>query len=144
MYPPGWLLTRMTTKDFQLGGIDIPAGSTIIYSPFLLGHRADLFDDPGRFDPDRWVGHGKRTARGSFVPFGEGPRKCIGDTFTMIEAPLVLAAIAAKFRVEPVGTRISPLDRMSLLLTPRKLRIRLVARTQVDEAARPVAAEVPG
>ncbi|SMC59988.1 cytochrome P450 [Kibdelosporangium aridum] len=125
MYPPGWLLTRMTTKDSMLGGVHIPAGSTVIYSPFLLGNRSDLFDDPDRFDPDR---HAKRPVKGSFVPFGEGPRKCIGDTFTMVEAPLVLALIAAKWRVEPAGTRIRPLERMSLLLTPRDLKVRLVAR----------------
>jgi cytochrome P450 len=130
MYPPGWLLTRQTTADFQLGGVDIPADSAIIYSPFLLGSQADLFDDPDSFDPDRWADNAARAPRGAMVPFGGGPRKCIGDTFSMVELAVVLAAIAQRWRLEPAGTEIRPLERMSLLMTPRKLKVRLVARNK--------------
>lgn len=132
MYPPAWLLTRETTTDIQLGGVAIPAHSTIIYSPFLLGRRRDLFDDPDLFDPDRWIGPAELTHRGAFVPFGGGPRKCIGDTFGMVELAVVLAAVGARWRVEPVNTRIRPLKRMSLLSTPRKLKVRLVSRNSAN------------
>ena len=132
MYPPGWLLSRTTTTDSQLGNIPVPAGSTIIYSPYLLGNRAELFDDPTRFDPDRWGPHTTKPPRGALVPFGDGARKCIGDTYTMIEAPLVLAAIAARWQVHPMNSDVRllerPLERMSFLLTPRNVRIRLTAR----------------
>ena len=56
MYPPGFMFTRVTTKDFDLGGHRIAAGTTIVYSAYLLHHRDDLFPDAGRFDPGRWTG----------------------------------------------------------------------------------------
>ena len=127
MYPPGWLLTRIVTADTELGGHTIPRGATIIYSPYLLHYRKDLFPEPERFAPDRWTGSTK-PPRFAFVPFADGPRRCIGDTFTMIEAPLVLATIARRWRMHPVGATMRPTRHMSLLLTPRKMKIRLAVR----------------
>ncbi|WP_155341347.1 cytochrome P450 [Acrocarpospora corrugata] len=52
---PGWIFTRTTTADALLGGHRIPENTTVIYSPYILRRRADLFDAPDRFDPDRWL-----------------------------------------------------------------------------------------
>jgi len=133
MYPPGWLLTRMTTADVRLGDFDIPANTAIIYSPFLLGNQSGAFDEPDAFEPDRWGTQTLRLNAGSFVPFGDGPRKCIGDTFSMVEMAVMLTAIIARWRIEPRGTVLRPLERMSLLLTPRGLKVSLSARQPATE-----------
>ncbi|MGH3829261.1 MAG: cytochrome P450 [Pseudonocardiaceae bacterium] len=129
MYPPGWIFTRITTTDTRLGGHPIPAGSTIVYSPYLLHHRADLYPDPDRFDPDRWIDkHTAQPPREAFVPFGGGARKCIGDTFAVTEATLALATLTARWRLRLLpGQHVHPA--LSIVLRPRGLRMRATARS---------------
>ena len=127
MYPAGWLLTKMTTADSELGGISIPKGRTVIYSPYLLGNRPEMFPEPDRFDPDRWV-DGARIPRGAFVPFSGGPRKCIGDDFAMVEARLALAAIASRWQIHSAEPDYRPARRISITLTPGKHRVRVTER----------------
>jgi cytochrome P450 len=124
MYPPGWLAIRQATAGTTLGGYAIPAGTTLAYSPFLIQHRPDLFPDPGRFDPDRWLpDRASALPRHATVYFGGGARKCIGDTFAITEATLALATIAARWRLLPVPrTRVRP--RTGTTLAPRGLRMR--------------------
>lgn len=128
MYPPGWLFTRVARVNTELGGLQIPSGTTVAYSPYLMHHRADLFPDPETFDPDRWT-HRQPTppARAAFVPFGAGPRKCLGDTFALTEATLALAMIAARWRLLPVpGTTVH--RAVDTALRPRGLRMRVEPR----------------
>jgi hypothetical protein len=84
LYPPAWLLTRVTARDTELGGCPLPAGTILIYSAYLQHHRADGFPDPECFDPGRWAD--EQPPRGRYSPFGSGPRKCIGDTFALTQA----------------------------------------------------------
>lgn len=134
LYPPVWFLTRVATKDTQLGGYPVRAGTTIIYSPYLLHHRPDLYRDPERFDPDRWDRQAAASLpRGTFVPFGAGARKCIGEDFGITEAVLALATITAYWHLEPVPgqlVRAAP----SLELKPRTLLMRLRCRTPAKQA----------
>ncbi|WP_328399442.1 cytochrome P450 [Nocardia sp. NBC_00403] len=124
LYPPLWFLTRVTTAATELGGHRIPAGATVVCSPYLIHHRGDLHSEPGRFDPDR---HDERLARGALVPFGVGARKCIGESFAMAETTLALATLAARWRFEAVSdTRTVAAPRF--VLAPRTLRLRTVAR----------------
>lgn len=125
LYPPGWLIMRRTTGDSRLGPHPVPAGTTVICSPYILHHRPDLYPDPERFDPDRWT-H-RTPPRHTFIPFGGGARKCIGDTFARTEITLVLATIAAHWKLRPLTTRpprpiaagtLKP-SRFALHLTPR-------------------------
>ncbi|PZS40380.1 MAG: cytochrome P450 [Pseudonocardiales bacterium] len=128
MYPPGWMFTRTTTTDTRLGGHPIPAGSILVYSPYLLHHRPDLYPDPDRFDPDRWTdGHTAQPPREALIPFGGGARKCIGDTFAVAEATLALATLATRWylRLRP-GRHIHPAR--FIVLRPRGLRMRATAR----------------
>jgi cytochrome P450 len=124
MYPPGWLAIRQATAGTTLGGYAIPAGTTLAYSPFLIQHRPDLFPDPGRFDPDRWLpDRAAAVPRHATVYFGGGARKCIGDTFATTEATLALATIAARWRLLPAPrTRARP--RTGTTLAPKGLRMR--------------------
>ncbi|MFD7446069.1 cytochrome P450 [Streptomyces sp. NPDC059909] len=130
LYPPGYLLTRTTTRPTELGGHLLPAGATVAYSPYVIHHRPDLYPDPERFDPDRWKDGGTaRTPRGTLVPFAAGPRKCIGDTFAITEATLALATIATRWRLEPVsGTPVRPA--LGSTLTPQGLHMLATPRRQ--------------
>ena len=124
IYPPAWIITRSTTTDTRLGAHFIPAGTVMAYSPYLIHHRADLHADPDDFDPGRWA---SPRARDTFIPFGTGARKCIGDAFAMTEATLVLASIARDWQVDVVpGGNVRPKPRTTL--APRRLRLRVTAR----------------
>jgi cytochrome P450 len=124
IYPPAWIITRSTTTDARLGAHFIPAGTVLAYSPYLIHHRADLHADPDDFDPGRWA---NPRARDTFIPFGAGARKCIGDAFAMTEATLVLASIARDWQVDVVpGRNVHPKPRTTL--APRRLRLRVTAR----------------
>ncbi|MFJ1598664.1 cytochrome P450 [Streptomyces sp. NPDC088261] len=101
LYPPAWMMTRVLREDAELGGVRLKGGSTIVLSPYLLHRRADLYADPDRFDPDRWLG--APPDRAAYIPFGAGARKCIGDQFALSEAILALTAIVARWEVSPVG-----------------------------------------
>jgi pentalenene oxygenase len=127
MYPPGWLLTRLVRADTELGGHRVPAGTTVLYSPYLLHHRADRYPDPEQFRPSRWD-DGVTPPRDSYLPFAFGARRCIGDSFALAESALALAAIAARWQVESVGGR-EPRPTRSPTIGPRGVRLRIAART---------------
>ncbi|MER5638604.1 cytochrome P450 [Kitasatospora sp. NPDC002227] len=120
LYPPAWLYTRTTTETTELAGRQLPPKSDILISPYVLHRNAELFPEPESFTPDRWrPERSKDVARGAYLPFGGGSRKCIGDVFGMTEATLALAAIAARWRLRPVpGTAVRPKAHMSLSAGP--------------------------
>ncbi|MFJ9897706.1 cytochrome P450 [Streptomyces sp. NPDC091280] len=120
LYPPAWLFTRTTVESTELAGRELPAGTDILISPYVLHHNPALFTDPESFDPDRWLpARAEDVTRGSYLPFGAGSRKCIGDVFGMTEATLALASIAARWRLRPVPhTTIRPRPHMSLSSGP--------------------------
>ncbi|MBN9739954.1 cytochrome P450 [Amycolatopsis sp. A1MSW2902] len=106
--PPGWVASRSLTVDTQLGEHLLPAGTNVVISPYLIHRREDLYPDPERFDPDRWL-HARATATAAYIPFGNGARKCIADNFALGEAALALAGITRQWRLDPVpGTRVRP------------------------------------
>ncbi|MFI9383487.1 cytochrome P450 [Kutzneria sp. NPDC052558] len=105
VYPPIWLFTRLVAADTELGGQVLPAGSTVVISPYANHHDAELFPSPEQFDPARWLADEQTTAEGAFIPFGAGPRRCIGETFAMAEMAIALATILRLWRMAPVSTR---------------------------------------
>ncbi|MGW6331508.1 cytochrome P450 [Nocardia rhamnosiphila] len=124
LYPPGWLFTRTVTTDTRLGGYDLPAGTAMVYSPFILHRRSDLYQNPDRFDPDRWDSSQPPIQRQAFVAFGAGPRRCPGAAFAVTELSLALATIAGRWRIRHrVGTPTRPA--VAMALHPRDLRIRV-------------------
>jgi cytochrome P450 len=125
---PNWILTRTTTCEGRLGDHVIPAGTTVAYSPYLIHHRADLYPDPETFDPDRWLTPDQPLRRDSFIPFGNGARKCMGDVFAMTATTLAFAGIAARWTLHPASKRQVKLA-PSLVVSPRNLRIRIAQRT---------------
>jgi cytochrome P450 len=103
LYPPAWLLTRRTNEALTLGDVSLPAGASVLFSPYSL-HRDPAFrTDPDRFDRDRWLPErAKNVPRPAFVPFGAGNRQCIGEGFAWTEAMIVLATVARHWRMRPV------------------------------------------
>jgi pentalenene oxygenase len=125
LYPPSWILTRALTTETTLAGKTLPTGTILIYSPYLIHRRSDLYPNPNHFDPDRWLpDHTTTLPRGAFIPFGGGTRRCIGDTFAMLEATLALATITTRWHLHPLpGTTTQP--RARITLRPHPLRMQL-------------------
>ncbi|MFB7935551.1 cytochrome P450 [Streptomyces sp. NPDC004779] len=117
LYPPAWLLSRRAATDTTLGGLPVPAGTELSYSPFLLNRDARYFDAPDSFEPDRWNTLSTTARKGdAYLPFGAGNRKCIGDVFALTEAQVIVATVAQYWRLDRApGTRPTrALVRMSL------------------------------
>ncbi|MVU76625.1 cytochrome P450 [Nocardia sp. ET3-3] len=123
--PPVWFVTRTVGEDTELGGRSLTAGTTVLYSAFTIQHRADLYPDPERFDPDRWL-TAKPSARTGFLAFADGARKCVGEDFAMTEMTLALATIAARWRLRTAPGS-DPRPARSATLQPRRLRMRVNA-----------------
>ncbi|WP_280373459.1 cytochrome P450 [Nocardia wallacei] len=128
-YPPESLFTRSVTTDTELGGHVLSAGTTIAYSPYLIHHLPDLYEDPNRFDPDRWLTGRTKPPPSGFIPFSAGARKCIGDSFGTNEATLALATIAARWCLQPIP-RLRVRPTLSVPTKPAGLRLRVIDRAR--------------
>lgn len=103
LYPPAYALGREAVSECTIGGYAVPAGTSIFISPWVVHRDARWFDEPEKFLPERWAGNAaQRLPRFAYFPFGGGPRVCIGNRFAMMEAVLLLACIARRFRLKLV------------------------------------------
>jgi cytochrome P450 len=103
LYPPAYILGRTSIAPCNIGGYDIPVGTTVLMSQWVMHRDARYFDDPDSFRPERWLdGLAERLPAGAYLPFGDGPRRCIGQGFALLEASLVIATIAQRFRLRVV------------------------------------------
>lgn len=101
LYPPAYAIARFGHKPDVVGGYDVPANAVITLSPYLTHRHPDFWEEPLKFDPERFTP--ERVAerpRYAYLPFGGGPRQCIGSSFAMTEAILLLATIAQRFRAD--------------------------------------------
>lgn len=105
LYPPAWIGPRRSIRDFEFAGRTAPAGLPCFYSSWVSHRLPDVFPDPDRFDPDRFLPERRALwPRGAYVPFGMGPRVCIGKRFGYTEVHAVAAALIRRFRFElPAG-----------------------------------------
>lgn len=102
--PPGPTGTRMATRDLEVAGYRVPAGTTLAFGRMAVQTDPGLWDDTSRFDPDRFgPEHANSRDRWQYVPFGGGPRSCIGDHFAMLEATLALATIVRRVEIESLS-----------------------------------------
>jgi cytochrome P450 len=100
LYPPLWLMTRMSVNDDQLGDFSVPAGTEIYISPYLLQRSPYLWEAPDHFDPDRMSpDNGLRRHELTFCPFGAGPRNCIGESLARAEIQIHLMMFARELRL---------------------------------------------
>jgi len=100
LYPPGWLLTRRSIGASTIGNYLVPPRTDVLISPYLIQRHPAYWPQPGRFDPDRFLPEAN-AARNRFVylPFGLGPRACIGEHLALIEMHAHVATLARRFEV---------------------------------------------
>jgi cytochrome P450 len=116
LYPPAWVVGREAIAECEVGGYRMSAGTTALMSQWVMHRDPRYHEVPERFDPDRWTAeYEKALPRFAYFPFGGGPRQCIGASFAMTEARLILAAIAQRFRMELApGQRVEPYASVTL------------------------------
>ena len=130
LYPPAYLLGRQTEREVEIGGVRLARGVTVGVNIFGMHRRPDVFADPWRFDLDRFApGREAALPRSAYLPFGAGPRVCIGNHFALMEAHLLLVTIAQRVRLETAGTKtIRP--RPQITLRPDRLPLRVERRPE--------------
>jgi cytochrome P450 len=104
LFPPAYAFGREVLQECLLGGYRLPAGTTVLMSQWVMHRDGRYFDQADQFVPERWLtGLAQRLPKFVYIPFGGGPRGCIGNTFAMMEGVLVLAALAphVHFRLMP-------------------------------------------
>ena len=131
LYPPAWVMGREAIGECEVGGYRMPARTTALMSQWVVHRDPRYHHDPERFDPDRWTAeYEEGLPRFAYFPFGGGPRQCIGASFAMTEARLILATVAQRFRMELApGQRVEP--HPSITLRPKEgIRMTLAQRSQ--------------
>ncbi|MFI8849143.1 cytochrome P450 [Streptomyces sp. 891-h] len=122
------LLMRRVATPVELGGVELPVGTEIAFSLYALHRDPRLYEAPERFDPDRWLPErSEGRPRESYIPFGAGNRKCIGDGFAWTEIVITLATVLARWRMEPlpghsvreVASAVAHPDRLPMRAVPR-------------------------
>jgi cytochrome P450 len=119
LYPPAPVV-REALHDIEIDGYLVPKGYTIYILPYTIHRKAEYFPDPERFDPDRFTPEReKQLPRHAYIPFGAGPRICIGNHFALMEGQLLLATLAGRvtFTLVP-GQTIEPDPKHHLTLSP--------------------------
>ncbi|MGB6430423.1 MAG: cytochrome P450 [Candidatus Acidiferrales bacterium] len=129
LYPPAWGVVRMCPAECTLGGYRIPKGASVILSQYVMHRDPRFFTEPARFDPSRWTDSFERDLpRFPYFPFGGGPRLCIGAGFASMEATLVLAILAQRFRFH-LDPSCEVVPQPSITLRPKHgVRLRLESR----------------
>jgi cytochrome P450 len=140
LYPPAWTIERNAVADDNVAGVDVPGGSLVTVSPYLIHRHPEFWPDPAGFDPARFLPAdqvnqaavtrppGAERPRYSYIPFGAGRRACVGQPFAELETALVLAAITQRYRLELTAAGI-PKPVANVTLRPgRGLPMRLIRR----------------
>jgi cytochrome P450 len=120
LYPPAWGVSREAIAECEIGGYRVPAGTQLLIVLWAMHRDPRHFQDPEAFDPARWESSlAKKVPRYAYLPFGAGPRVCIGSSFAMTEAILLLATIATGFRLELVPEQRRVIPQPSTTLRPK-------------------------
>ena len=134
LYPPAHGISRTAIREDRIGGVRIPAGATVTVNIYVTHRNPNLWHEPERFDPERFApANVAQRHRFAYLPFGGGPRVCIGNSFAIAEAQVIIAAIAQHYRlrlapghvVEPIGLiTLRPKNGVWVTLEPRKTAAR--------------------
>jgi cytochrome P450 len=120
LYPPNWgTFPREAVDDVELGGFVVPKGCQVLVSPYVLHHDPRSFPDPDRFDPERFLSErAESIPQFAYIPFGAGPRVCIGATFALMTMKLVLATVLQEYRLALAPGQGEPEIEALLVLRP--------------------------
>ena len=130
LYPPAWILSARTAQeDVTIDQYIVPKGTSVTIAPYALHRLARTFPNPEQFDPERFrPEREKLIPKYAYVPFGAGPRVCIGNSFALMEAQLILATIAQQYRLHLVPNQEIKMA-MQITLSPKNgLKMRLESR----------------
>jgi cytochrome P450 len=116
LYPPAPLLMRRTIRPVRLDNVELGEGATITIPIYLVHRHRHLWHDPLQFDPARFSPEAKaKRHRCAYMPFGAGPRTCVGGSFAMVEGKTILATLLSQARFAlPEGERPTPFARITL------------------------------
>ncbi len=122
LFPPAWVIGRMTTEDIEIDGWQVPAGSVIMTSQYAMQRDPRYWDSALAFTPERWIDESGAYSekapgqpKGAWFPFGYGKRMCIGDQFALTEAALVVATLAQRWAPKLVpGSPVTPFAAVTL------------------------------
>ncbi|MFI9508883.1 cytochrome P450 [Nocardia sp. NPDC052566] len=133
LYPPGPYGAREVTEDLRVGEYTIPAGATIFYPIWAVHTNPEYWPDPTVFRPERFATHpSPERPRLAYIPFGFGPRSCEGASLAMVEAKLILAVLAKRFRFEPADDHpVIPVERF-VLWAADDIHLNLTQRRMLD------------
>jgi cytochrome P450 len=120
LYPPAYIVGREAREPIALAGHRLPAGAIVLVNIFGMHHLASYYPEPETFRPERFTAEAEKgRARGAYLPFGAGPRICIGNHFALMEGQLVLAILAQRLRLAPAGGVRAPSPEPEPLVTLR-------------------------
>lgn len=142
IYPPYYIVSRKAEEDVVIGGYHFKKGDMILISQYVMHHKPEYFDIPDSFNPERFENNFVKTLpQFAYFPFGGGARVCIGNHFAMMEAVLVLACIAQRYRIRlaPDHHEVKPLP--SITLRPKR-GLRMVVEERNIEGIQPEASEI--
>jgi cytochrome P450 len=129
LYPVAWITRRVALEDVELSGCHIAAGTSVFLSPWLLHHDPRWYAEPESFLPERWLkDKAELPPREAYIPFGGGPRVCIGNGLAMMESVLILAALVQRYHVEVLPNPPVRIDLAGTLRPKAGVTARLTAR----------------
>jgi len=109
LFPPAWIVSRRAVENDEISGCPIPAGSVVAVSPYAMHHSPRYWADPESFDPERFApGAAASRPPATYIPFGAGPHRCIGESLAMMEGVLILATVARRCRFELLDGSVTP------------------------------------
>jgi cytochrome P450 len=129
LYPPAWAIGRRAIEGFHAREYDVPAGSVVLMSQYIMHRDARFFPEPERFDPGRWTPEAQASRpKFSYFPFGGGARVCIGEQFAWMEGVLLLATLAQQWRMRLVPGHIVDLQPLITLRPRHGMKMKLERR----------------
>lgn len=135
LYPPAWIFSRKLLEDIELGDYLLKGGDSIVLSPLIVQRSSRNFPQPDLFQPERFLPENKEEImRGSFFPFGLGPRICIGRSFALLEIKIMLAKLLPRFRFEVVDAEKVEMKASTILRPRNGLHTRILARAMSSPA----------
>jgi len=109
LYPPTWVTARTTTEDVEVGGFRLPSGATVLLSPYVTHRHPRFWENPERFEPERFSSGHPARPRYAYFPFGGGPRACIGSVFALMEMQVIVAMVTQRYELDLApGWRVEP------------------------------------
>jgi cytochrome P450 len=130
LYPPGWLLTRKAIVPVEMGGYTIEPGAHVFVSPYMVHRNPEFWPDPERFDPDRFApGADEGRHMCAYIPFGAGPRRCIGEQLAILEMQIHFFVMAREFDLAYLGDAPPALEPQVNLRPREAIHMRPLART---------------